>query len=235
MANFNTHLTGGFAVSGFFGLIVYKAELVTTPEFLLCVLVGTAGGLLPDIDSDNSTPIKIGFNVVAFCLAFAAVIHWRDSLSLLSILLLWLATYVLVRFGVFSVFKSFTVHRGMIHSVPYMVAMAIMLASANYYLFDTSSIVSWFYAAFLLLGALVHLSLDEMYSVDLLNQRIKRSSGTAMKFYKDSQRYYYLGLYLIIAVLVFTAPPFEPFWRRLTDPVTWWLIKTNLIPEVFTR
>lgn len=235
MANFNTHLTGGFIVSGVLGLVTYKAGLVGAQEFLLCVLAGTVGGLLPDIDSDNSTPIKLGFNLMSFVMAFSLLIHWRSELSLVSMLLLWLAGYAFVRYAIFAVFTKLTVHRGIIHSVPYMLVLALLCTSINYYVLDTPPATSWFYGAFLLLGSLVHLGLDEAYSVDLLNQRLKRSSGTAMKFYQDSQRYYYLGLYAILLVMIFVSPPFEPFWRKVSDPVTWWLLKDSILPEVLTR
>ncbi len=235
MANFNTHLTGGFAVSAITGLIVYKAGLVNAQEFLSCVLIGTIGGLLPDIDSDNSTPIKLGFNLISLALAFALVIHWQSSLSLLSMLLLWLVGYGLMRYGVFYIFTRLTVHRGIIHSVPYMVTMALALVSINHYLLGVAAITSWFYGAFLLLGALVHLGLDEAYSVDLLNNRLKRSSGTAMKFYKHDQRFYFIGLYGILFMFITISPPFAPFWNKVSDPVTWWLLKDAMLPEVLTR
>ena len=235
MANFRTHLTGGFAVSGVLGLVTYKAGLVNAQEFLLCVLAGTIGGLLPDIDSDNSTPIKMGFDFISLAAAFALVIHWRSELSLLSMLLFWIVVYLLVRYGMFSIFTKLTVHRGIIHSVPYMLTMALGLTWINYYVLETSSIVSWFYGAFLFLGSMVHLGLDEAYSVDLLGKRLKRSSGTAMKFYKDSQRYYYLGLYAILLMFIVISPPFEPFLRKISDPITWLLLKDSILPDVLTR
>lgn len=235
MANFNTHLTGGFIVSGVLGLATYKAGLIGSHEFLLCVLIGTIGGLLPDIDSDNSTPTQVGFNLMSFALAFALVIHWRSELSLLSMLLLWVAGYSFMRYAVFAVFTRLTTHRGIIHSVPYMAVLALGLTSLNYYVLDTPSSTSWFYGAFLFIGAMVHLGLDEAYSVDLLNNRLKRSSGTAMKFYKHSQRFYYLGLYTILLLFIFIAPPFETFWNKLSDPVTWWLFKDAILPEVLMR
>lgn len=92
MANFKTHLTGGFAASAILGLVTYKAGLVNANEFLMCVLAGTVGGLLPDIDSDNSIPIKMGFDLASLATGFALIIHWRSELSLLSMLLLWLST-----------------------------------------------------------------------------------------------------------------------------------------------
>ena len=235
MANFRTHLTGAFAISGVLGLVTYKAGLVNAHEFLMCVLAGTVGGLLPDIDSDHSTPIKMGFDLASLATAFALVIHWRSELSLLSMLLLWITGYLFMRYAVFYVFTKLTVHRGIIHSVPYMLALALGLTCVNYYTLGTSSIVSWFYGSFLLLGAMVHLGLDEAYSVDLLNQRLKRSSGTAMKFYQDNQRYYYLGLYTILLMFIFISPPIDPFLSKINDPITWWLLKDSLLPEVLLR
>ncbi|WP_296404058.1 metal-dependent hydrolase [Psychrobacter sp.] len=235
MANFKTHLTGGFAVSGVLGLVTYKAGLVNAPEFLMCVLAGTVGGLLPDIDSDNSTPIKMGFDLLSLATAFALVIHWRSELTLLSMILLWIVGYIFMRYAVFSVFTKLTIHRGIIHSVPYMLVLALGLTCLNYYLLKTSSIVSWFYGGFVFLGSMVHLGLDEAYSVDLMNRRLKRSSGTAIKFYNDSQRYYYVGLYAILMMFIFISPPFDPFFRKISDPVTWWLLKESILPEVLMR
>ena len=46
-------------VSGTLSLTVYKAGLIDDSGFLVCVALGTIGGLLPDLDSDNSTPLKL--------------------------------------------------------------------------------------------------------------------------------------------------------------------------------
>ncbi|WP_227511799.1 hypothetical protein [Psychrobacter sp. ENNN9_III] len=93
MANFNTHLNVAFMVSGTLSLTVYKAGLVDDSGFLMCAALGTIGGLLPDLDSDNSTPIKLGFNLISFVFAFGLVMHWRSELSLLALIVLWLAGY----------------------------------------------------------------------------------------------------------------------------------------------
>ena len=231
MANFKTHLNGAFAVSGILGLVSYKAGLVNGHEFLLCVAIGTIGGLLPDVDSDNSTPIKLGFDAASLIVAFALIIHWRAQLSLLSLLALWLAAYGIMRYGIFALFTKLTVHRGIIHSIPYMAVLALGLVCVNAYVFNTSIILSWLYGLFLFIGALVHLGLDEAYSVDLLNRRLKRSSGTAMKFYQQQQRHYYVALYVLIAAALFVAPPFTPFWQKVSDPITWWLFRQGLLPQ----
>ena len=73
MANFNTHLNVAFMASGVASLTVYKAGLIDDSGFLMCVMLGTVGGLLPGLD--NSTPIKLGFNLISFVFAFALVMH----------------------------------------------------------------------------------------------------------------------------------------------------------------
>lgn len=231
MANFKTHLNGAFAVSGALSIVGYKAGLLGGHEFLMCVALGTIGGLLPDIDSDNSTPIKLGFDFASLLVAFSLVMHWRSELSLLSLMALWLAGYGLMRYGVFYVFTKITVHRGIIHSIPYMAVLALGLVMLNYHLLDTNAMTSWFYGLFLFIGSMVHLGLDEAYSVDLLNSRLKRSSGTAMKLYSDSARYWYVGLYALLVVGIVVAPPFKEFWSTLTDPITWLILKDGLLPK----
>ena len=232
MANFNTHLNVAFMVSGTLSLTVYKAGLIDDSGFLVCVALGTIGGLLPDLDSDNSTPIKLGFNITSFIFAFGLVMHWRSDLSLLALMALWLAGYGFMRYVVFSVFTTMTVHRGVMHSVPYMAILGLGLTCLSYYGLQLPLTVSWFYGLFLFGGAMVHLALDELYSVNLSNMKMKRSSGTAMKFYQPKDKWWYLLLYTILALLVYVAPPFEMFWSRLGDPSAWAQLKVGILPEV---
>ena len=232
MANFNTHLNVAFMVSGTLSLTVYKAGLIDDSGFLMCVALGTIGGLLPDLDSDNSTPIKLGFNIISFVFAFGLVMHWRSELSLLALIVLWLIGYGFMRYVVFSVFTTITVHRGVIHSVPYMAILGLGLTCLSYYGLQLPLTISWFYGSFLFIGALVHLLLDELYSVNLSNMKMKRSSGTAMKFYQHKDKWWYLLLYATVVLLVYAAPPFELFWSRLSNPSAWAQLKVGMLPEM---
>lgn len=232
MANFNTHLNGAFAVSATLGLVVYKAGLIDDSGFLLCVALGTIGGLLPDLDSDNSTPIKLGFNIAALIFAFGLVMHWRSQLSLLALIVLWLAGYGFMRYLVFQLFTKVTVHRGIIHSVPYMAILGLGLIYLSYYGLQNAVNISWFYGLFLFLGAMVHLTLDEMYSVNLSGMTLKRSAGTAMKFYRHKDKWRYLLLYTILALLIYFAPPFAEFWQQLRDPAPWAKLKVGVLPAL---
>ncbi|MGP4953097.1 metal-dependent hydrolase [Psychrobacter sp. T6-1] len=232
MANFNTHLNGAFAISGLTALTVYKAGLIDDSGFLMCVALGTMGGLLPDLDSDNSTPIKLGFNMASFVFAFGLVMHWRSELSLLSLIALWLAGYGFMRYIVFNIFTKMTVHRGVIHSVPYMAVLGLGLVSLSYYVLGNALAASWFFGLFLFGGAMVHLALDELYSVNLMGMTMKRSSGTAMKFYTHKDKGWYLLLYVLIAVLIYFAPPFTEFWQQLRDPQPWAQLRVGMLPAM---
>ncbi|MGM8886542.1 metal-dependent hydrolase [Psychrobacter sp. 1U2] len=232
MANFNTHLNGAFAVSGVMALTVYKAGLIEDSGFLLCVALGTIGGLLPDLDSDNSTPIKLGFNMASFVFAFGLVMHWRNDLSLVALMALWLAGYGFMRYIVFHLFTSITVHRGIIHSVPYMAVLGLGMVSLSYYVLGNTLTASWFFGLFLFGGAMVHLALDELYSVNLMGMKMKRSAGTAMKFYQHKDKWWYLLLYVLIALLVYFAPPVTEFWQQLRDPAPWAQLKVGILPAL---
>ena len=232
MANFNTHLNGAFAVSGIAALTIYKAGLIDDSGFLMCVALGTIGGLLPDLDSDNSTPIKLGFNLASFMFAFGLVMHWRDDLSLVALIALWLAGYGFMRYVVFKLFTSMTVHRGVIHSVPYMAILGLGLTCFSYYVMENALTASWFFGLFLFGGAMVHLALDELYSVNLSGMKMKRSSGTAMKFYAHKDKWWYLLLYILIALLIYFAPPFAEFWQQLRDPAPWAQLRVGMLPNI---
>ena len=179
-------------VSGVLALLSFKAGAISDNEFATATLIGTVGGLLPDIDSDKSTPAKMGFNLLSIMVVFAVLSHWREQLSFMALL-------------------------------------GLALVCLNFYGFANSAFISWFYGSMLFLGSLVHLILDELYSVNLLGLKIKRSSGTAMKFYQSKYPWRYAFLYALVATLWFVAPSFGQFWATLSDSISWLLVKKAMI------
>jgi hypothetical protein len=113
-----------------------------------------------------------------------------------------------------------------------MAILGLGLTCLSYYGLQLPLTTSWFYGSFLFIGALVHLLLDELYSVNLSNMKMKRSSGTAMKFYQHKDKWWYLLLYATVVLLVYAAPPFELFWSRLSDPSAWAQLKVGMLPEM---
>lgn len=61
MANFKTHITGAAAASWVGAVGLHGLDVVPADQVMLLTLTGALGGILPDIDSDNSYPLSIIF------------------------------------------------------------------------------------------------------------------------------------------------------------------------------
>jgi len=70
---------------------------------------------------------------------------------------------------------------------------------------------AWTLGSFCFIGYLTHLSLDEIYSVDLLNTTIKRSFGTALKPLSMKYKKESMAMALATLLLWHWAPPASPF------------------------
>jgi hypothetical protein len=181
MANFKTHFLAASGLSGVAALACMKAGAVPAAETPILLVLGTLGGLLPDIDSDHSVPIKISFSLLAFVLAFLVMFRFSSQYQILELAAIWLIVFLAVRYMVLELFTVFTVHRGVFHSLLAVVFFGLSTVSLSYHLFRKPLYSAWLYGIFISLGYFIHLALDEAFSVDLLNRRIKSSFGTALK------------------------------------------------------
>lgn len=231
MANFNTHISVAFVASGVSALVLFKTSMLTGSEFVLCTLVGTLGGLLPDIDLEHSVPAKMGFNVASLLTAFGMVIYWAGVLSLVSLMLVWLLTYLIMRYGVFNVFSDLTTHRGAVHSLPFLASCGLLVTHLSFYGLKYAVSLSWFLGLFVFFGSLVHLLLDELFSVNIFGLKLKRSFGTAFKLFDRQHKKLYVVLYAVMGLLILFSPPFSLFWQALTEPTHWQLLQQNLLPK----
>lgn len=230
MANFNTHLTGGFIVSALVAVTTYKAGIIDDDMLLICTMVGTIGGLLPDIDSDNSTPVKVGFNLLAIISAFLVVMVWGRQRSLIEILLIWLTSFGVMRYGILLGYSRLTIHRGVVHSLPYMAMFSLLTVHLCFTGLAMNALNSWLIGVFVFIGSMVHLVLDELYSVNLLNMKIKRSFGTALKVFEIKKWYFYLCVYISLVPLLLFSPSFKPLWNKVSDSMTWLILSRSLLP-----
>lgn len=203
--------------------------MVTPSLFLACVLMGTMGGLLPDLDSDNSTPLTVGFTIFSMLVSFALVIWLSGRLPVLELIAAWAISFVTLRFGVFKLFTDLTVHRGVMHSVPYALLFGLIGLNFCFYLMQMPARNSWFIGVFITFGALIHLILDEIYSVDLLNVRVKRSFGTAIKFFHRDNLLWFALLYVAVVVGVMIAPNHDDFWLSMTNWEAWQMLRERLV------
>ncbi len=229
MANFNTHFNVAFVASAVLGAVVLKAGILSPSLLVGCVAAGTVGGLLPDLDSDNSRPLDIGFNILAALAAFAMLVWFADRLVLWELLAAGVLGFCTIRYGLFTCFTWLTVHRGVMHSIPYALMFGLISLYLAVYGLGLAAVEGWFVAAFVSFGALIHLILDETYSVDLLNMTVKRSFGTALKLYKSSDWYWYVLLYAALALGWRYAPSGVEFYATVTDAEAWRVLGQNLI------
>jgi membrane-bound metal-dependent hydrolase YbcI (DUF457 family) len=204
MANFSTHFNGAAIVGGLGATGVYYVNMASKDEATAYFIATIIGGILPDIDSDHSTPIKIMQYILANLISFFVLFSYIGKYPILNLVLIWGVTYLVVMTA-FWFFKKVTVHRGMFHSIPSGFIFWFLTTLALYYVMKYPLIESWYFGMFIFIGFIAHLVLDELYSVDVTGARMKRSFGSALKlFNKDIKT---VALFYVIAVALFFAMP----------------------------
>lgn len=171
MADFKTHISFGIAL-GILGTIgIVSVSLSSGPGLLLAAFVAaTLGSVFPDIDSDSGVPYHVTFGslaLVAGTLVFAEYsryggVDWRSFLYYAG----GTALFVWVIVG--TVFKHFTKHRGMAHSIPASILTglgAFMLCSR----FAFDDVDAFLVGSAASVGYLAHLVLDEVYAATNFN------------------------------------------------------------------
>ncbi len=233
MANFNTHFTVAAGASAVVSATLLSMEVVTPEQAVIAFGLGTLGGLLPDVDSAHSTSIKVGFNVLSLLMTIMLIFVKSSSYSLVEMAIVASLVFVGIRYAFLEFFRKISKHRGMFHTVPVALIWGIVVASLCQWFFDLNSLISWVYGFMITWGYLVHLILDETYSVDLGNRRMKKSSGTAFKFgmFKTKNQKIQTALvYLAIPLLLLIAPPIDMLQTAIFSQEAWLNFKDILLP-----
>ena len=183
MANFNAHVSIATAASMGAALVAANIHLIATADMPWLVFLGTLGGLLPYIDASNSRPVKLLFNVLALMGVAAALHAFKDGYAPYPLLLIVAGAYLFIRYVMFALFNALTVHRGVFHSVLAALFFALLMTCISYHFLHWDVLHAWLNGIFIAVGFIVHLLLDELYSVDLSNSRMKNSFGTALKLF----------------------------------------------------
>ncbi len=225
MANFNTHLNTAVIITGLASATLLSAGHIELKGALWLWFLGSIGGLLPDIDSDNSTSLDTIFNLFALS-AVLLVLHYITTeliieISFIELIVVPLLVYGFMKYIIRPIFEWITVHRGSCHSLLFILFCALLTTQVTWKLNDQSTtqaaVFAWLTGGFILLGGLIHLLLDEIYSVDLSNVRIKRSFGTALKIADFDNKLITLASIIAIAGLIYVAPPTEQTITALSD------------------
>jgi len=201
MAGFKTHIT----LSTFLGIGYGAAGYANQIPLSSCLVAGglcSLAGMLPDLDSDSGVPVR---EVTALTAAlvpalmiprFAQLGFDREQFVLATAIV-----YLTVRFGLGDLFKGYTVHRGMWHSLP----AAAIAGLATFLLVSGADLpIRLFKSGAVVLGFLSHLVLDELSSVQVRRGRvrIRNSLGTAIKLWTTHSLWANVSTYGKLAVLV---------------------------------
>lgn len=230
MANFEQHLKFAASISGILSTTLLGADLINPYEAFGLWVVGTAGGILPDIDSDNSTVLNIIFG--GLCLGGIALLLNQLSTTL-STLEIWgaiLLFYIMLYHIIRRLFENHTIHRGIFHSILSGCFFGCTATAIAFHLLHLTDTLSWWVGSFLLLGFLTHLILDELYSVDFMNVRVKRSFGTALKLVAYNN--WTVSLIMTAATLFafFLTPDPQGFSHLISSKDTYLQLKTHFLP-----
>lgn len=211
MADFKTHLIGAAAVSGLVATVVVMAGQVPHQAVMGYFILGVIGGLLPDIDSPTSIPIRIAFAALSVIAGFLVAFNFGKHYSLLELVLLWAGGFLLIRYGLLNLFTRFTTHRGLIHSIPAGIGFGLATTVLAFHGFRSSALDAWLCGLFVALGFIVHLLLDEWYSVNLFGKKLlKKSFGTAFCLGSLKQPLGTVALYLTVIGLLLCCPSPQP-------------------------
>ena len=232
MANFATHAGVAATLGSSLATLVVVTSDLTLLEGFLLFLFFVGGTLLPDIDVDKARPVRWLFNIFAVIAALFAIalVHpepeshfaWQSqepSLPGWPVLVAACIAWLLTRYPLAWLFQHFTRHRGLAHSLVIGLLWSLSWVYLALQYLALEELLVWFLGIALLLGFILHLLLDELYSVDLEGARIKRSFGTALKLY---QKDFLLGS-LIAALACIFLVWLLPWPKSLVDWMQPWL------------
>jgi hypothetical protein len=197
---FREHITGSTIIGAAYGATGWYVGGLPPLTCTLAAGLCAAAGMLPDLDSDSGRPLQesVGFlAAVAPVLLVPRIAHL--SLSLEAMIIAGSVIYLAIRFGLAWLLSSYSVHRGMFHSVP----AAAIAGAAVFLAFNSQDPMHrYFVAGAAILGYLTHLVLDEIWAVrlGLFGPKVKKSFGTAMKFH-GGEAWANIVTYLLVIVL----------------------------------
>ena len=202
MGNYHQHLIFGILVSATVGVAGYFILGIGLLYCVLAFMLCAVGALLPDLDHDDSIPLREVFNVAAAVIPFIMVVKLMErDMDIATLTVIFAGGYLFIRIVVCAVFKVITRHRGMFHSVP-----AVIIVGEIIYLvyIDNPVSIKWFLSVGGMLGFLSHLVLDKFSGVDFGNTRIRKGRffSNALDLYTKSKLATGFTYILLLGLLV---------------------------------
>lgn len=206
MASFAQHVNTAVIISGIAIAPLYSSSLIDINQALALLFFGMMGGILPDIDLENSKPIQITSSILSIFIPLLAILTLLQSLSISKMLFIWFLSSILLHFILFKILLNFTTHRGVIHSIPMGLVFAQFLNIFFSHILEFEELFSLLCGLFLFFGFIIHLLLDELVSLNAFGMSFKKSLGSALKLYDKNNLFGSILLYITVIVLQLTYP-----------------------------
>ena len=210
---FRTHISLGAVLASVGVVLLYFYAVVTDPWLLLLLFAVTAvGSFVPDLDIDTGIPFYLIYGLFTILSGAAALYYMLSHGPFLTYYVVGvpIAVMLFVWFIVGGVFRKFTHHRGIMHSIPAMGVAALLVYLAAKHL-EQKNFIATAFAFAVALGYFSHLALDEIYAENAMGGnpfKTRKSLGTAVKFFSDS-KFVTLFTYLLLFALVYLAEHYK--------------------------
>jgi hypothetical protein len=205
MAGFKAHITGSTLCGIGYGIAGYTHG-IPWPSCAVAGLAFSVSGMLPDLDSPSGKPAKEILSLSAAVVPALMIPRFQQlGLHHERAVLAIAACYMFIRYMGAAIFRTYTVHRGMWHSIP---AAAIAGVLTFILVHGDCLEIRLFKAGGVVLGFMCHLLIDEIWSVGFRYgiPRFKNSFGTALKFFSRGNLWSSVATYgILAATLVFTS------------------------------
>lgn len=201
MAGFKSHLFWGIAGSGVLATSGYLKGHIDLKDAGAVAILGTLGGLLPDLDSDTGKPLEFLFQLLSVMIPMLLYSHVKRyyGSDLTLMLLFFTLGYLTVQYLLCPLIKRLTIHRGIMHSIPF----AVLCGQLTFLLFaGAPQRVARYCAIAVFAGAMIHLLADEFSAITIKGFRLgfNRSSGSALALYSNSP-----GATLLVYILLIST------------------------------
>ena len=203
MPGYRTHITASSVCGAVLGAAAWRFGDISAVSSVFAGSLCAIGGLIPDIDSKTSQSFRRCLAILAGFSSLLLVSRLRDfPLDAEAVAIIGGGNFVLVWFFIGRLIQKLTVHRGMCHSIP----MAIISGEIIFLLSSGSLFERNFNGMAIFLGVMIHLTLDEFYSVEtgaksVSGVRLKKSFGSALKLINFDDWKSSLVMFAILAFL----------------------------------
>jgi len=191
MASFKAHIAFGILTAVCYTAVMLMVSWVSIAAMPLVFLSALFGSVLPDIDSDTGIPVRLLIGALALIAVTLSLIYSMniEGVSILQHGFVAVGVGLFVYFVIGGIFKHFTAHRGIFHSIPAALLTGLVAMSIAG-TFNVGEKTELAVGLAITMGYLAHLLLDEINSTVNLSGmpfKPKKSLGTALKLTSSSK------------------------------------------------